>query len=209
MTPKFITFEGGEGFGKSTQVKHLSEWLKSKGLAVTTTREPGGTPDAEAVRALLVNGQTDKWSPEAEALLNYAARDSHIKAVINPALARGEFVICDRFMDSTRAYQHYAGGCAAELIDTLERNILNSLRPSLTVVMDGEPSLGLARVSMRGNGAEDRFERKGQGFHERLRRGFLEIARTNPERCVVVDASKSVDEIVQKVRDYATKVFHV
>ena len=128
----FITFEGGEGTGKSTQIKLLADRLSAQGRAVVLTREPGGTKQAEALRSLLVSGDTDRWSAESEALLNYAARDSHLHQVIRPALAAGSTVLCDRFMDSTRAYQGYAGACTFHLLDELERSIVGDTRPTLT-----------------------------------------------------------------------------
>ena len=195
----FITFEGGEGTGKSTQVKLLAERLKAAGRDVLTTREPGGTPEAEALRSLLVSGDTARWSPQAEALLNYAARDSHLAAVIRPALASGQTVICDRFMDSTRAYQGFAGGCAMDFIDALERAIVGSTRPDVTLVFDLDPQLGLARAVARGGASEDRYERKGLAFHQRLREGFLEIARAEPQRCRVIDASQGIEAVAAQV----------
>ena len=195
----FITFEGGEGTGKSTQIARLAARLKAAGRAVTMTREPGGTDSAEAIRGLLVTGETDSLSPTAEALLNYAARDDHLRRVIRPALKAGHVVLCDRFMDSTRAYQGYAGDCPLSLIDALERDVVGRTRPALTLVFDLPHEAGLARAGARGNGAEgvaeDRFERKGAAFHERLREAFLRIAREEPERCVVIDASGTVDEV--------------
>ena len=196
----FITFEGGEGTGKSTQLALLAKWLREHGRTVVTTREPGGTPQAEQLRALLVSGDTATWSAEAEALLNYAARDNHLNQLIRPELDKGHVVICDRFMDSTRAYQAYAGGCAPALIDALEHSIVGATRPDLTLVFDLPPEQGLARAHSRGNSAEDRFERKGLGFHQRLRAGFLEIARNNPERCIVIDARQSVAQVSEQVQ---------
>jgi dTMP kinase len=189
----FITFEGGEGAGKSTQIKRLAQYLKAQGRDVVLTREPGGTVAAEEVRTLLVNGDAGKWTSTAEALLNYAARDAHLRDVIRPALARGQTVLCDRFMDSTRAYQGYAGDCPMTLIDDLELNVVGKTRPDLTFVFDLDPALGLARAAQRGAGIEDRYERKGLAFHGALRLGFLEIARRGPKRCVVLDASQSPD----------------
>jgi dTMP kinase len=191
----FITFEGGEGTGKSTQVKLLAEHIRAIGVEVVTTREPGGTPSAEALRNLLVSGEVNSWSAEAETLLNYAARDSHLREVIRPALAAGKTVICDRFMDSTRAYQGYAGGCSMALIDKLEADIIGSTRPNLTFVFDLDPVIGLARAKARGEGTEDRYERKGLAFHQRLREGFLVIAEEETARCRVIDASQSIAEI--------------
>jgi dTMP kinase len=199
MAAHFITFEGGEGTGKSTHCRLLAERVRSLGRAVTLTREPGGSPAAEQVRGLLVSGDTNRWSPEAEALLNYAARDSHLRETIRPALARGEIVICDRFIDSTRAYQGYAGGCDLRLIDTLERQIAGADRPQLTLVFDLDVAQGLKRAGGRGTPGEDRFERKGVAFHQRLREGFLAIAKAEPERCKVIDVSGSVDETAEAV----------
>ncbi|MBG1231583.1 dTMP kinase [Aestuariivirga litoralis] len=194
-----ITFEGGEGTGKSTQVKLLAERLRQDGKDVITAREPGGTPEGEALRNLLVSGDTGRWSAKAEALLNYAARDSHLRHVIRPALAKGQHVLCDRFMDSTRAYQAYAGGCPFELIDHLEKSIVADTRPALTLIFDLDPKLGLARASNRGTDAEDRFERKGLGFHQKLREGFLTIAKAEPQRCKLIDASQSIEAVSAKI----------
>ena len=193
MAALFITFEGGEGAGKSTHCRLLAERLRARGRAATLTREPGGSPAAEQVRGLLVSGATNRWSPEAEALLNYAARDSHLRETIRPALARNEIVICDRFIDSTRAYQGYAGGCDMGLIDMLERQIVGAERPQLTLVFDLDVAQGLERAGGRGTPGEDRFERKGLAFHQRLRDGFLAIANAEPERCRVINASGPVE----------------
>lgn len=193
----FITFEGGEGTGKSTQVKLLAERLRGQGTEVVLTREPGGTPEAEAIRAILVNGNPDSLSPEAEALLNYAARDLHLRQLIRPALEAGQTVICDRFMDSTRAYQSCAGGAKASFIDALEKAIVAKTIPNLTLIFDLDPKLGLERAKSRGG--EDRFERKGLAFHQKLRSGFLDIAAKNPKRCKVIDASQSVETVAQSV----------
>jgi dTMP kinase len=193
MAAHFITFEGGEGTGKSTHCRLLAERLRGQGHKVTLTREPGGSPAAEQVRGLLVSGDTNRWSPEAEALLNYAARDSHLRETIRPALARGEIVICDRFIDSTRAYQGYAGGCDMGLIDSLEKHIVEGDRPQLTLVFDLDVAAGLERAGGRGTPGEDRFERKGLAFHQRLRDGFLTIAKAEPVRCKLIDVSGSVE----------------
>ena len=195
----FVTFEGGEGTGKSTQVKSLAERMAGTGRQVITTREPGGTPEAEGLRNLLVSGDTGRWSVEAEALLNYAARDSHLRSVIRPALARGDTVICDRFMDSTRAYQGFAGGCSLKFIDELEKAIVGATRPDLTLVFDLDPQIGLARAKSRGSDIEDRYERKGLGFHQRLREGFLTIAKEDPKRCTIIDASRDFAQVAAQV----------
>lgn len=169
------------------------------GRAVLETREPGGTPQAEALRSLLVSGEPGDWSPQAEALLNYAARDSHLRQVVRPALQRGDTVLCDRFMDSTRAYQGYAGGCSMAFIDRLEQEVVASTRPDLTLILDLPPEIGLARARARGTPAEDRFERKGLEFHQRLRDGFQDIARRDVQRCRIIDAGQPLDVVSAKV----------
>ena len=200
MAALFITLEGGEGSGKSTQIKLLAARLEAAGHDVLVTREPGGTPEAEAVRALLVSGDVTRWTAKSEALLNYAAREQHLEQVIRPALAAGRTVLCDRFMDSTRAYQGYAGGCETDFIDGLERAVVGATRPNLTLVFDLDPAIGLARAKSRGDAiAEDRYERKGLAFHQRLREGFLDILRREPRRCRLVDASQHVDEVAEDV----------
>jgi dTMP kinase len=190
---RFITFEGGEGAGKSTQLRRLAERLAARGLDVVPTREPGGSPGAEAIRALVLNGAADRWSPLTETLLMYAARRDHIERVIAPALARGAWVVCDRFADSTRAYQGAAGGTDPALIAALEAGVLDEARPDLTLILDLPPQAGLARAAARGG--EMRFEAKGLAFHERLREGFLAIARDEPERCALIDATGSLVEV--------------
>jgi dTMP kinase len=197
----FITLEGGEGAGKSTHARLLAERLVGRGRDVVVTHEPGGAPDAEAIRGLLLGGKPERWSPVAEALLNYAARENHLKMTIRPALARGAVVVCDRFMDSTTAYQGHAGGVDLKLLVSLERAIVGKDRPHLTIVFDLDPVLGLERARQRDPGKSDRFERKGLEFHRRLRAGFLEIARDQPERCVVVDAARPKDEVAGVVWD--------
>jgi dTMP kinase len=196
----FITFEGGEGSGKSTQIKRLSARLTELGRSVLVTREPGGTPEAEAVRSLLVSGDVARWTAKSEALLNYAAREQHLEQVIRPALGTGKIVLCDRFMDSTRAYQGYAGGCAPSFIDALEQAIVGDTRPALTLIFDIDPAVGLARARDRGDAvAEDRYERKGLAFHMKLRDGFLDILRRDPKRCRLIDASQGVDQVAEDV----------
>ncbi|MEI7600434.1 MAG: dTMP kinase [Aestuariivirga sp.] len=200
MPSLFITFEGGEGSGKSTQIRKLATRLEAAGRDVLITREPGGTPEAEAVRALLVSGDVARWTPKSEALLNYAAREQHLEQVIRPALAEGRIVLCDRFMDSTRAYQGYAGGCELGFIDALERAVVGTTRPNLTLVFDLDPAIGLARAKSRGDAvAEDRYERKGLAFHQKLREGFLDILRKDPKRCRLVDAAQDIDAVADDV----------
>jgi dTMP kinase len=195
----FITLEGGEGSGKSTHAKLLAERLASAGRDVVVTREPGGAPEAEAIRGLLLGGEPERWSPLAETLLNYAARDNHLCLTIRPALARGSVVLCDRFMDSTTAYQGHAGGVDLEFIKSLERAVVGETRPELTIVFDVDPELGLERARQREPGHADRFERMDLAFHQRLRAGFLEIARAEPGRCIVVDAARDRDEVARAV----------
>ena len=191
---QFITFEGGEGAGKSTQVKRLVARLEGQGREVVATREPGGSPGAESIRDLVLNGAADRWSPVTETLLMYASRRDHIERVIRPALERGAWVVCDRFADSTRAYQGAGGGTAPELISALETYILEGTRPDLTLVFDLPTEVGLQRAHARAGG-EMRFESKGLSFHQRLRDGFLSIAQAEPERCTLIDASASMDEV--------------
>jgi dTMP kinase len=195
---RFVTFEGGEGTGKSSHARDLAESLRREGRPVVLTREPGGSPGAEDVRALLVTGTVGRWSATAETLLNYAARESHLRETISPALARGDLVLCDRFMDSTRVYQGFAGGCDMTLIDTLERQIVGATRPDLTLVLDVDPELGLARAKKRADG-EDRFEKKGLAFHRTLREGFLAVAAANPDRCRVIDSSRPYDTVAEDI----------
>lgn len=195
---KFITFEGGEGVGKSTQIRRLVARLEAAGRTVTATREPGGSPGAEAIRDLVLRGAADRWSPVTETLLMYAARRDHIERVIRPALARGDWVVCDRYADSTRAYQGAAGGVDPELIVAMERHVLEEARPDLTLVFDLDPELGLSRATDRA-GAEMRFESKGAAFHTRLRSAFLEIASREPDRCVVIDANGTPDQVETSV----------
>jgi dTMP kinase len=195
---RFITFEGGEGTGKSSHARDVATVLRDKGRRVVLTREPGGSPGAEDIRALIVTGSVGRWSATAETLLTYAARESHLRETIRPALAGGELVLCDRFMDSTRVYQGFAGGCDMALIDSLERQIIGETRPDLTLILDVEPELGLARAKSRASG-EDRFENKGLAFHRRLREGFLAIAAQDPKRCRVIDSSRPYEMVSQDI----------
>ena len=194
----FITFEGGEGAGKSTQARRLAERLRAAGRTVTLTREPGGSPGAEAIRALLVSGEADRWSPISETLLMYAARRDHIERTITPALARGEVVVCDRFIDSTRAYQGAGGGAPRELIAALEQAAVGPVMPDLTLVFDMPVDVGLARAAARGEG-EARFESKGRDFHERLRAAFNAIVDAEPGRCVRLEADRDLETIEARV----------
>jgi dTMP kinase len=191
---RFITFEGGEGAGKSTQLKRLVARLERAGREVVATREPGGSPGAESIRELVLKGSADRWSPVTETLLMYAARRDHVERVIRPALERGAWVICDRFADSTRAYQGAAGGVDPAFIAAMETYVLEHTRPDLTLIFDMPVDVGLQRAHERA-GSEMRFESKGLAFHERLREGFLAIARAEPGRCAIVDASGTLDQV--------------
>ena len=195
---RFISFEGGEGAGKTTQIRRLAERLQPLVSEVTLTREPGGSPGAEALRDLLVRGEVDRWAPLSETLILYAAREDHLERLIRPALDRGGWVLTDRFADSTRAYQGAGGGAPAGVIDALEAAVVGRTRPDLTLILDLPVEEGLARAAHRGGG-EERFERKGHAFHARLRRGFLDIAAAEPDRCAVVDAALSLDEVAERV----------
>jgi dTMP kinase len=199
---RFITFEGGEGAGKSTQLRRLAARL-SESREVVATREPGGSPGAESIRDLLVRGAADRWSPVTETLLMYAARRDHMERVIQPALARGAWVVCDRFADSTRAYQGAGGGADKALIAALEEQVLGTMRPDLTLILDLPVEQGLARAGGRGD-LETRFESKGLDFHARLRQAFLEIARAEPKRCAVIDATLPQDDVAAAIWAVAT-----
>jgi dTMP kinase len=191
---RFITLEGGEGAGKSTQARRLADRLAARGHAALVTREPGGSEGAEKIRELLVTGAADRWSPMTETLLVYAARRDHIERTIAPALAAGDWVVSDRFADSTRAYQGAGGGVSGSLIQALERYVLGETRPDLTLILDLPVETGLARIAARTH-AETRFEAKGEAFHQRLREGFLAIARVEPDRCAVIDATQDLDAV--------------
>jgi len=194
----FISFEGGEGAGKSTQIRTLAARLEGLGFTVALTREPGGSAGAESLRDLLVRGEADRWSPLAETLILYAARADHLERRIRPALHEGAWVLCDRFADSTRAYQGAGGDASAEVIAALEKAVIGPDWPELTLVLDLPVEVGLARAARRG-GAEQRFESKGLAFHERLRAGFLEIAKIEPQRCRVIEADAGVEAVAHAV----------
>ncbi len=193
----FITFEGGEGVGKSTQVALLAEYLATSGRAVTVTREPGGTATAETLRGLLLDPAHDLDAMEQVLLLN-AARHNHVRKVIAPALADGGVVICDRFLDSTRAYQGAAGGIDARAITDLHELVFGDLMPDLTLILDAPIETGLRRAADRA-AATDRFEMADRHFHERLRQGFLAIAAADPERCHVLSAEGAVTDIAAAI----------
>lgn len=200
---KFITLEGGEGAGKSTQVVRLSAFLRAKGIDVCETREPGGTPGAEAIRSLLVEGEPGRWTPMTEALLHSAARTDHLARLVRPALAAGTWVICDRFTDSTLAYQGYGHNLGVKRISALNDLVSEGLKPDLTLILDISPEDGLARARHRGqegvNGAEDRYERMDRSFHDRLRAGFIAIAEAEADRCVIINAAADTENVASQI----------
>jgi len=187
---KFISFEGGEGSGKSTQLKLLARAFEASGQAFVSTREPGGTPGGEQIRNLLVTGAADAWDPVSETLLFYAARCEHVNRLIKPALDEGKHVLCDRFADSTIVYQGIGKNLSEAYVQNLHRLTLGNFMPDLTFILDIEPSAGLARAKSRA-GNETRFEEMELDFHARIRSGFLSIAARKPMRCVVVDAKQT------------------
>jgi dTMP kinase len=200
MRGRFLTLEGGEGAGKSVQARRLAGRLRERGLRVTLTREPGGSPHAEALREIILSGEAARFGAGAEALLFSAARIDHIDTTIEPALARGEWVISDRFADSTRAYQGAAGRLDSSFIRRLEQVAVGDRRPDLTLILDLPPEQGLARAdARRGADEADRFEREGLAFHAALREAFLSIASEEPARCVVVDASGAEAEVADAI----------
>lgn len=195
---RFITLEGGEGAGKSTQAARLAEWLREQGISVITTREPGGSPRAEALRELLIGGHVAPFGAEAEALVFAVARADHLSVTIRPALAAGSWVICDRFLDSTWAYQG-TSGVAPERLAELDRIAVGDDRPDLTLILDLAVDAGLKRIGNR-NAAADRFERDGRAEHEARRSAYLEIAKREPGRCMVIDASAGEDDVAAAIR---------
>jgi len=202
---KFITFEGGEGAGKSSQVTRLANRLRENGISVVTTREPGGSPGAEAIRTVLLTGGAEKLGPDAEALLFAAARADHVDTLIRPALERRDWVICDRFIDSTRVYQGLTGAVPARLIAALETVSIGATRPDLTLLLDVPTDIGLRRASeRRGLGVVDRFEKDSLDIQDRRRDGFLALARSEPSRFVVIDAAQDIETVTEAIW-YAVK----
>jgi dTMP kinase len=195
---RFITLEGGEGAGKSTQIARLKDWLEARGHTVLTTREPGGSAGGEMIRKLLVEGPADRWDGTTEALLHFAARRDHLRAIVWPALKRGTWVASDRFADSTRAYQGYGHGIDLGLLDRLYDIAVGDFRPDLTLILDLPVDAGLARAGRR-RGSETRYESLPRDFHDRVRAGFLEIAKREPARCVVIDASRDVERVAHDI----------
>ena len=207
----FITMEGGEGGGKSTQVRALVARLKAEGIPAIATREPGGSPVAEALRAALLAGRFESFGPRIEALIFAAARIDHLDQTIKPALAAGTWVVSDRFHDSTRAYQGALGGIEPRFLDLLERVTLAGDRPDLTLVLDLPATTGLARADARraASAAPDRFEKQSLAFHDGLRQAFLAIAGAAPERCVIVDATQTPADVEQAIWDTISHRFHI
>jgi dTMP kinase len=195
----FITFEGGEGAGKSTQILRLAEALKKQGRKVVVTREPGGSAGAEAVRHVILSGAAEQFGIEAEAILFAAARNDHVEQVIRPAVKAGKIVLCDRFMDSTRVYQGMSGGLDAGFVENLERVAVNGMVPDLTIILDIDPVTGLQRAAIRRAGPADRFEKETVETHQRRREGFLAIAKAEPGRCAVIDAQREPDAIADDI----------
>ena len=205
---QFITFEGGEGAGKSTQAKRLAARLKEHGVEAVVTREPGGSPGAEQIRELLVHGEPGRWSALTETLLVFAARVDHVERTIKPALQANKWVICDRFTDSTYAYQGVARGTDREIIRRVQSAAIGDFKPNLTIMLDLPASIGLERAKLR-SGNEHRFERFNAEFHEKLRQAFIEIARRNGERCVLLNASGNEDAVAELIWQSVARRFNL
>jgi len=197
---KFISFEGGEGSGKSTQIKKLAERLAAAKLRAIVTREPGGSPGAEIIRHLVLSGMGKLLGPEAETLLFAAARDDHVRTVIQPALGQGTWVLCDRFSDSTRAYQGRLGQVSPDILNAMQRVTIGNLKPDLTIILDIPVEAGLKRAAARrGSGVPDRFEAEDIQFHQDLRDAYKQIAAEDPQRCVLIDANADADTVAAHV----------
>ncbi len=205
-TGLFVTFEGGEGAGKSTQIRRLAEALRSRGHEVLLTREPGGSPGAEAVRYVLLSGAAEAFGTRMEAILFAAARNDHVEEVIRPALLDGKIVLCDRFMDSSRVYQGVTGNLEPDFIETLQRIAVNGVVPDCTVILDIPATAGLARVKSRNADGPDRFEKEELETHEKRREAYLDIAAREPERCRVVNAMQDEAEIAAEILAIITKL---
>lgn len=196
----FITFEGGEGAGKSTQIEGLAASLREAGHDVIVTREPGGSAGAEAVRHVLLSGAAEPFGAAMEAVLFAAARSDHVEQVIRPAIARGAVVLCDRFLDSSRVYQGVTGNLDADFMANLERVTVNGMKPDLTLILDIDPEEGLRRATARrGDDTPDRFEKETLSIHRRRRKAFLEIAKAEPQRCVVIDADANPEKVAATI----------
>ena len=206
--PKFITFEGGEGVGKSTQAKYLSRAFEAKRISVILTREPGGSVSAEYIRNLLVSGEVNRWQPETEVFLHYAARIEHVLQLIKPALDEGKWVISDRFLDSTMAYQGYGFGLDHSRLNFINAFALGEFKPDFTILLDIPIAEGKTRVQARGAG-ENRYERLSPDFHERVRKGFLRMSASEPKRFVVIDAAQNIDTVRGEVLESVNKKFRL
>ncbi len=198
MAGKFISLEGGEGTGKSTQLKLLAKSIERVGMRVIETREPGGTEQAERIRSILVTGNSSKLNPFTELLLHNAARKEHVENVIKPGLAEGKIVISDRFADSTVAYQAYGHELGTAIVKSITQLTIGNFTPDLTIILDIKPEEGLKRAGSRA-GSETRYEQMEKAFHERVREGFLAIAKQEPERCVVISSDKSVEAVHKSI----------
>jgi len=196
---KFLTFEGGEGAGKSTQVRYLQEALEGRGIDVVVTREPGGSPGAEEIRKLLVEGEPERWMPLTETLLFLAARSDHIARLIEGSLASGKWVVCDRFSASTLVYQGIARGVGVETVNTLQNSIPGMISPDLTIILDVTSEIGLARVARRSDNVETRFEQFDKKFHDTLRNAFREYSKTLGNKCVLVDGGSSAERVARDI----------
>jgi dTMP kinase len=195
---RFITLEGGEGAGKSTQIARLKSWLEGRGRTVVATREPGGSPGAEMIRKLLVEGPAERWDGTTEALLHFAARRDHLRSTVWPGLKRGDWVISDRFADSTRAYQGFGHGLDLAMLERLYAIAVGDFRSDLTLILDLPVEIGLGRAAAR-RGTETRYEGLPIDFHRRVKAGFLEIAKSEPRRCVVIDATQDIDTLAATI----------
>lgn len=200
----FISFEGGEGAGKTTQIKKLAQYLESKGHDVVTTREPGGTPAADALWQCFIDQKGHEWDVLVQALLVFTTRRLHVEERLKKDLAAGKVIICDRFTDSTRVYQGIAGGLGLERVEQIKQMCIGDFEPDLTFIFDIDPKIGLARSERRNNG-KDTFEEKHIEFHEMLRNGYRDIANTHQERCFVIDASQSIEAVEEEIRDICLK----
>ena len=197
---RFVSFEGGEGSGKSTQIKLLAERLGAAKLRTIVTREPGGSPGAEIIRHVVLSGMGKLLGPDAETLLFAAARDDHVRTVIQPALKQGLWVLCDRFSDSTRVYQGRLGQVAPAVLNAMERVTIGDLKPDLTVILDVPVEVGMRRaVARRGSGAPDRFEAEDLKFHQDLREAYRQIAADEPQRCILIDANADANTVAASV----------
>jgi dTMP kinase len=206
---RFITFEGGEGAGKSTQIRCLAEALRRRGYDVVVTREPGGSPGAEAVRHVLLSGAAEEFGVRMEAILFAAARSDHVEELIRPAIEAGKIVLCDRFMDSSRVYQGVTGNLEPEFIAALERVAVNGMVPDLTIILDLPTEVGLARARARSGGdqsAPDRYEKEDASIHEKRREAFLDLAAAEPERCRIVNGNRPADIVAQDVESLVLSI---